>query len=324
MDANQWGSSNDPNYVEDDIDWMSVLSTKPSWEQTTFKSIEEEESGDDDSSYDSSIDGITPPTEDGGEAWLDILQSISADEVEFMNRENERAEKLQQMQEMGYSKETIESTLNVAVDTTLEYADEEDEEGIFEKFQEETATTGFGMYVDDINKDDDFDLTTVESHTTVEIDEETGDPVRNEMIYVDEVSCIGCTYCATIAQSTFFMEEEQGRARVFQQWGDDDETIEIAIDTCPVDCIHYISYAELEQLEIERRDQNINNAGRLVNTGGESAVSRGNIGGKAYTGPQRITGDNPDFEVKEKGRMERERKRELKREMEKQNKSVEL
>ena len=28
-----------------------------------------------------------------------------------------------------------------------------------------------------------------------------------------------------IAQSTFFMEQEHGRARVFNQWGDDDETI---------------------------------------------------------------------------------------------------
>jgi ferredoxin len=34
-----------------------------------------------------------------------------------------------------------------------------------------------------------------------------------------------------IAQSTFFMDEEHGRARVFQQWGDDDETVQIAIET---------------------------------------------------------------------------------------------
>jgi ferredoxin len=34
-----------------------------------------------------------------------------------------------------------------------------------------------------------------------------------------------------IAQSTFFMDDEHGRARVFQQWGDDDETVQIAIET---------------------------------------------------------------------------------------------
>ena len=61
-----------------------------------------------------------------------------------------------------------------------------------------------------------------------------------------------------IAQSTFFMQQDHGRARVFQQWGDDDETIQIAIKTCPVDCIHYVSYDELVQLEIDRRTQNIN------------------------------------------------------------------
>ena len=69
------------------------------------------------------------------------------------------------------------------------------------------------------------------------------------MVYVDEVTCIGCTNCAMIAQSTFFMEPEHGRARVFEQWGDDDETIQVAIETCPVDCIHYVPYEELKSLE---------------------------------------------------------------------------
>jgi hypothetical protein len=58
------------------------------------------------------------------------------------------------------------------------------------------------------------------------------------------------------------MEDELGRARVFEQWGDDDETIQIAIETCPVDCIHYVPYDELVRLEIGRRDQNINFKGK--------------------------------------------------------------
>eukprot|EP00957_Ditylum_brightwellii_P080213 6100776-Ditylum_brightwellii.AAC.1 len=99
-----------------------------------------------------------------------------------------------------------------------------------EKFKEVTAESGFGMYLEE-----DIDLEAVESHSTVEIDDETGDPVRSQMVYVDEHTCIGCTNCAMIAQSTFFMESTNGRARVFDQWGDDDETIQIAIETCPVD-----------------------------------------------------------------------------------------
>ena len=32
-----------------------------------------------------------------------------------------------------------------------------------------------------------------------------------------------------------------------------------AIDSCPVDCIHAVSYTELVQLEAEREDDVINN-----------------------------------------------------------------
>ena len=47
-----------------------------------------------------------------------------------------------------------------------------------------------------------------------------------------------------------FIEPELGRARFYQQWGDGQETIKIAIDTCPVNCIHYVPYEELTNLEI--------------------------------------------------------------------------
>ena len=80
------------------------------------------------------------------------------------------------------------------------------------------------------------------------------------------------------------MESEHGRARVFDQWGDDDETIEIAIETCPVDCIHYIPYQELVDLEVGRREQNINPKARLVNQSNDG-------GGGSYTGTQQISGN---------------------------------
>lgn len=87
------------------------------------------------------------------------------------------------------------------------------------------------------------------------------------------------------------MEAEQGRARVFQQWGDDDETIQIAIETCPVDCIHYIPFDELISLEVERRDQNINFKARLVNQSANSISNSGYGGGKALSFPQQISGN---------------------------------
>lgn len=35
-------------------------------------------------------------------------------------------------------------------------------------------------------------------------------------------------------------EEVYGRARVHQQWGDDADAVQEAIETCPVDCIYYV------------------------------------------------------------------------------------
>lgn len=341
-DANRWTSSNDPNYEEENIDWMERLNQKPSWEDNSFAPSEDDDGNND--NITASTTTTTTPEVDDGEAWLDILQSISAEEVSFMNKEAERADKQRVMQEMGYSKQAIESTLDVATDSSKEYDAETDE--IIARFQEETAKSGFGMVVEDV----DDDLTKVESHTRVEIDDETGEPARSQMVYVDEHSCIGCTNCAMIAQSTFFMDDEHGRARVFQQWGDDDETIQVAIETCPVDCIHYVPYDELKRLEVDRRGQNINFKARLVSQGeygGAAAMSHRGGGANAFTAPQQISGNmgsrcnncpsagckncpmygvgkNPEFEKKEKTRKEKMMKRELKQQLEQQNKSADL
>ena len=153
----------------------------------------------------------TTDTDGGEEAWLDALASIAADEVAFMSKEADRADKVRQMQEMGFGAESISSTLGVATDGKLET---DELNVVFEAFKADTAKTGFGLMVDD-----DVDLQAVESHTRVEWDDESNEPVRSQHVYVDEVTCIGCTNCAMIAQSTFFMDCEHGRARVFQQWG---------------------------------------------------------------------------------------------------------
>jgi len=197
---------------------------------------------------------------------------------------------------------------------------------------------------------EDVDLETVESHSQVEWNDESDEPVRAQHVYVDEVTCIGCTNCAMIAQSTFFMEGEHGRARVFQQWGDDEETIAVAIQTCPVDCIHYVPYDELKRLEIERRDQNINFKARLVSQGEyrsgagyqakygggalftDQQVISGNMGSRCNNCPSRGckncpmfgVGLNPEFQKKEEARKERLARAEMKKKMESRNKRAEL
>jgi ferredoxin len=251
-DSNQWRSIDEPQSQpqgssaaggsDDDDDWQDLMKRKQDgsfW--SSFEPTPELPAEGDSADGKSKRPAAAATEEEEAEAWLDTIASLSAEEVEFNLREADRADKVRQMQEWGFTSRAISSTLGVATDLSLE--NREEVEGM-QAFREES-------YLEEV------DLETAESHARVEIDEDTGEPVRNRMVYVDEHTCIGCTNCAMIAQSTFFMHSEHGRARVFNQWGDDDETIQIAIETCPVDCIHYVPYDELVKLEIDRRGQNM-------------------------------------------------------------------
>ena len=84
---------------------------------------------------------------------------------------------------------------------------------------------------------------------------ELGGVWRQKGVFVDENICIGCKHCAHVAANTFYIEPDHGRARVFNQNGDAEELIEEARDTCPVNCIHWLDYTELEQMEDARSQQ---------------------------------------------------------------------
>ncbi len=90
---------------------------------------------------------------------------------------------------------------------------------------------------------------------------ELGGGVRQKGVYVDEATCIGCRYCSHVARNTFYIEPDYGRSRVIRQDGDPDELIEEAIETCPVDCIHWIDYTQLQELEAERKYQTLSPVG---------------------------------------------------------------
>ena len=131
---------------------------------------------------------------------------------------------------------------------------------------------------------------------------------------------------------------------------DDDETIEIAIQTCPVDCIHYVPYDELKRLEVERREQNINFKARLVSQGEyrsgagyqakygggalftDQQVISGNMGSRCNNCPSRGckncpmfgVGLNPEFQKREEKRKLKLAKAEMKKKMDSQNKRAEL
>jgi hypothetical protein len=194
-DGNTWTSSDDSDSGEKgQEDWEETMSKRKDgtlW--SAFDSTSNNEKDDESVSVGNTSSSSPDEKFDDGEAWLDTIASISADEVNFMNTEADRADKVRQMQEWGFNAESISSTLGVNTDDSAEI-DPENE--MLEKFKEETAKTGFGMYLDD-----DIDLQTVESHTMVECDDETGEPIRTQMVYVDEHTCIGCTHCAGVSHS---------------------------------------------------------------------------------------------------------------------------
>ena len=127
------------------------------------------------------------------------------------------------------------------------------------------------------------------------------------------------------------------------------ETIQVAIETCPVDCIHYVPFDELVALEKDRRNQNINFKARLVSQAenGNTLSHLSGRGPNAFTAPQRISGNmgsrcnncpsrgcktcpmygvgqNPEFQKQEEKRKARMAKRKLLQKREADEKSVEL
>ncbi len=89
------------------------------------------------------------------------------------------------------------------------------------------------------------------------LEPELGGQLRQKGVYVDELTCIGCKHCAHVSPNTFYIEPDNGRARVYNQDGDQEDTIQEAMDTCPVDCIHWVDYTELNQLEEVRQHQQV-------------------------------------------------------------------
>ncbi|KAG1665328.1 hypothetical protein FOA52_011741 [Chlamydomonas sp. UWO 241] len=73
---------------------------------------------------------------------------------------------------------------------------------------------------------------------------------ERDQLFVDEVSCIGCGKCAFHSPRTFEIEESKyGRARVIDQSADCVSRQQIAIEVCPVDCIHWVTLPQLSLLE---------------------------------------------------------------------------
>ncbi len=90
-----------------------------------------------------------------------------------------------------------------------------------------------------------------------------GGKLREKAVWVDESACIGCRYCAHVATNTFVIESDLGRSRAVRQDGDSSERIQEAIDTCPVDCIHWVQFEELADLRLQLDQLDLHPLGTL-------------------------------------------------------------
>ncbi|KAL2476655.1 DNAJ heat shock N-terminal domain-containing protein [Abeliophyllum distichum] len=96
------------------------------------------------------------------------------------------------------------------------------------------------------------------------------DSSPKDHVFVDEFSCIGCKNCKNVCPSVFTIEEDFGRARAYSQSGNP-ESVQDAVNSCPVDCIHWTSAAQLSLLEDEmRRVERVNVALMLSGMGSAS------------------------------------------------------
>ena len=55
---------------------------------------------------------------------------------------------------------------------------------------------------------------------------------------VNQATCIGCGTCVALAAKTFKIGDD-GKSHVLEPVGDDEKTIQTAIDSCPVTAISW-------------------------------------------------------------------------------------
>jgi len=114
----------------------------------------------------------------------------------------------------------------------------------------------------------------IHGYTATAINPFFDDSAPKDHVFVDEFTCIGCKNCANICPGVFEIEEDFGRSRVYSQSGST-ELIQDAIDSCPVDCIHWTSAAQLSLLENEmRRVERVNVGLMLAGMGASVDVFR--------------------------------------------------
>jgi ferredoxin len=58
-------------------------------------------------------------------------------------------------------------------------------------------------------------------------------------VVIDTEECSGCESCVELCPDVFGFNEDEEKAFVIQEQGGDEECIQEAIETCPVECIQW-------------------------------------------------------------------------------------
>ena len=66
-----------------------------------------------------------------------------------------------------------------------------------------------------------------------------GENTMGKIVVIDTEECIGCESCVEICPEVFGFIEAEEKAEVIMPEGGPEDCIEDAMDTCPVECIHY-------------------------------------------------------------------------------------
>ncbi len=140
----------------------------------------------------------------------------------------------------NFCEETVESSSHqsyMSSDNKLDLIEENDNSAAYEQFFDTNNISGFEPVL--------------------------GGQLHEKAIWVDEAECIGCQYCVHVASNTFIVDEDLGRSRVIRQNGDNLDTVQEAIDTCPVDCIHWVDFEDLDRLDASLNRDMFQSLGKL-------------------------------------------------------------
>lgn len=61
----------------------------------------------------------------------------------------------------------------------------------------------------------------------------------SKIFIIETEECIGCESCVELCPEVFGFDAEAEKAYVIMPEGGDEACIDEAIDTCPVECIHW-------------------------------------------------------------------------------------